>query len=117
MEQLVQSLAGMNVLIVGTLASLVAGLMAMVGTLPVAFVGGISQRFLNPVLGFAAGVMLAATVFSLVQPGIEEAGGDLYGAFVMIAGILLGGIFVDFFDRRFPHQNTSSRVVKAQTAD
>jgi hypothetical protein len=29
-EQLVQSLAGMNVLIVGTLASLVAGLMAMV---------------------------------------------------------------------------------------
>ena len=105
MEQLVQSLAGMNVLIVGTLASLVAGLMAMVGALPVAFVGGISQRFLNPVLGFAAGVMLAATVFSLVQPGIEEVGGDLYGAFVMIAGILLGGIFVDFFDRRFPHQH------------
>ncbi len=105
MEQLVQSLAGMNVLIVGALASLFAGLMAAVGALPMAFVGGISQRFLNPVLGFAAGVMLAATVFSLVQPGIEEAGGGLYGAFVMIAGILLGGILVDFFDRRFPHQH------------
>ena len=105
MEQLVQSLAGMNVLIVGALASLVAGVMASVGALPLAFVGEISQRFLNPALGFAAGVMLAATVFSLVQPGIEEAGGGLYGAFVMVAGILLGGTFVDFFDRRFPHQH------------
>ena len=66
MDQLVQSLAGMNVLVVGALASLVAGLMAAVGALPLAFVGNIPQRFLNPMLGFAAGVMLAATVFSLV---------------------------------------------------
>jgi ZIP family zinc transporter len=75
-----------------------------------AFVGNISQRLLRPRLGFAAGVMLAATVFSLLQPGIEEAGGGAYGAFaygalVMVAGILLGGILVDFFDRRFPHQH------------
>ncbi len=105
MDQLVQSLAGMNVLVVGALASLIAGLMAAVGALPLAFVGNISQRFLNPMLGFAAGVMLAATVFSLIQPGIEEAGGGLYGAFVMVAGIMLGGIFVDFFDRRFPRQH------------
>ncbi|MDP8952935.1 MAG: ZIP family metal transporter [Actinomycetota bacterium] len=94
----------MNVLVVGALASLIAGLMAAVGALPLAFVGNIPQRFLNPMLGFAAGVILAATVFSLVQPGIEEAGG-LYGAFVMVAGIMLGGIFVDFFDRRFTRQH------------
>ena len=104
MDQLVQSLSGMNVLVVGTLASLIAGLMAAVGALPLAFVRHASQRFLNPMLGFAAGVMLAATVFSLVQPGIEE-------AFVMVAGILLGGVFVDFFDRRFPHQH----LVRAST--
>jgi zinc transporter ZupT len=90
--------------------------MAMVGALPVAFVGGISQRFLNPVLGFAAGVMLAATVFSLVQPGIEEAGGDLYGAFVMIAGICSVGSSWTSSTGASP-TNTSSRVVKAQTAD
>jgi zinc transporter, ZIP family len=103
--QLVQSLVGMNVLVVGAWASRIAGLMATVGTLPLACVGNIPQRLLKPGLGFAAGVMLAATDFSLVQPGIEEVGGGAYGALVMVAGILLGGILVDFFDRRFPHQH------------
>ncbi len=64
MEQLVQSLTGTNILVVGVLASLVAGSMAAVGALPLAFVGEISQRSLNPMLGFAAGVMLAARRFS-----------------------------------------------------
>jgi ZIP family zinc transporter len=48
--------------------------------------------------------MIAATAFSLVQPGIKEAGSGMYGVFVMVAGILLGGISVDFSDRHFPYQ-------------
>lgn len=110
MEQLVQSLVGINSLVVGLLASLLAGLIATVGALPLTFVGQISQLYLDPMLGFAAGVMLAATVFSLVQPGIEEVGSGLYAAFAMVVGILLGGIFVDFFDRRFPHQHFIERA-------
>ncbi len=105
MDQVVQSLAGTNVLVVGAVASLAAGLMAGVGALPLVLIREASQRLSNAMLGFAAGVMLAATAFSLVQPGIEEAGGGAYGALVMLAGILLGGAFVDFFDKRFPHQH------------
>lgn len=105
MEQFVQFLAGQNVLVVGMLASLAAGLMAAVGSLPVAFVGEPSRPVLNAMLGFAAGVMLAATTFSLILPGIREAGGGVSGVSVVIAGMLLGAVFVDFFDRRFPHQH------------
>ncbi len=110
-------MAGMNVLIVGALASLVAGLMASVGALPLAFVGEISQRFLNPALGFAAGVMLAATVFSLVQPGIEEAGGGLYGAgrSEWTAYCSVGSSWTS--STGASPTNTSSRGTKAQTAD
>jgi ZIP family zinc transporter len=47
-------------------------------------------------LGFAAGVMLAATSFSLVIPAIEKGGGGLKGALITLLGIILGGLFLDY---------------------
>ncbi len=40
--------------------------------------------------------MLSGTAFGLVQPGIEEAGGEAYRSLVRLARILLGVVFVDF---------------------
>jgi hypothetical protein len=37
-------------------------------------------------------LMLAAKAFGRVQPGIEEAGGDAYGALVRLTRILLGRV-------------------------
>jgi len=60
-------------------------------------------------LGFAAGVMLAATAFSLVVPGIRygEAiyGSSLWAVAVMAVGILLGGLFLDRVDKWIPHEH------------
>ena len=50
----------------GTLASLVAGLATGFGALPVLFTKRVSDRLLDTMLEFAAGVMLAATSFSLL---------------------------------------------------
>lgn len=66
----------------GELASLAAGLMARIGALPLLFI-----RVASP-----PELMLAAKAFGRVQPGIEEAGGDAYGALVRLTRILLGRV-------------------------
>jgi ZIP family zinc transporter len=60
-----------------------------------------SQRSLDGALGFAAGVMLAASFTSLIIPGIEFGGAN--GLLEVIAGIVLGVVLLDSADRWVPH--------------
>ena len=80
---------------IGFLASLAAGAATGVGALPVFLpVITISPKVQDVMLGFAAGVMLAASAFSLIIPGLEAAaadyGGRLPAALVVGLGIMLG---------------------------
>ena len=55
-------------------------------------------------LGFAAGVMIAASVWSLLIPSIDQASGMGRLAFVPAAGgFMLGGIFLMLLDMLMPH--------------
>lgn len=54
----------------GTLASLAAGAATGLGGLPILGVGRAAARYQGVMLGFAAGVMLAASFFSLIVPAI-----------------------------------------------
>jgi ZIP family zinc transporter len=83
---------------VGLAASLVAGLATGAGALPVLFTKRISDRLLDVMLGFSAGVMLAATAFSLIVPAI-----DLGGPFVAVFGIIIGALVLHLIDRFVPH--------------
>ncbi len=56
-------------------------------------------------LGFGAGVMLAATSFSLIVPAVEAAGGSTAGAFIVAAGMALGGLFLWVTDKYSPHEH------------
>ena len=60
----------MSILLMGFLGSLAAGLMTGVGALPVLFGRNITRYWNDVLLGFAAGVMLSASFFSLILPGI-----------------------------------------------
>lgn len=82
----------------GFVASLVAGLATGFGSLPVLFIKRVSGRLLDIMLGFAAGVMLAATSFSLLVPSI-----DLGGPWVAVLGLLLGAVVLHLVDRFIPH--------------
>ncbi|MEW6221172.1 MAG: ZIP family metal transporter [Thermodesulfobacteriota bacterium] len=101
--------AGCSVLAIGAVASLAAGVATGVGALPVLVVRAISLRLQDTMLGFGAGVMLAATSFSLVAPGIEAASGlwgsEVLAALVVGLGILAGGVFLWLSDRFFPHEH------------
>lgn len=92
-----------NLTLIGLLASLVAGLGAGLGAIPVFFTKKIPDKTSNAMLGFAAGVMLAATSFSLVVPAIEKSGGGINGAVTILLGIVLGGVFLDYIDKTLPH--------------
>lgn len=92
----------------GLLGSLVAGLAAGFGALPILFLGKITNRLQGILLGFGAGVMLAATSFSLVVPGLDaasRANGTLYAAIAVSTGIALGGWFLWFSHNHFPHEH------------
>ena len=60
-------------------------------------------------MGFGAGVMLAATSFSLIIPGLEAAGYGVKAASIMVIGILLGGIFLWLTDKLIPHEHFFKR--------
>jgi len=61
----------------------------------------LSQRFSNVVLGFAAGVMLAAAVLGLILPAVEYGGN--WGLFYAITGIFAGAVCLNLIDRLVPH--------------
>ena len=88
----------MDTLIVGFIASLLAGLATFVGALPILLPIDLTKRVQGIMLGFGGGVMLAATAFSLIVPGTEAAiaqGASQAGAaLIMVLGILLGGVFL-----------------------
>lgn len=64
----------------------------------------ISEKLNTLFLGFAAGVMTAAAVWSLLVPAIEES--ESYGAWSFVpaaVGILVGGLFLVLLDKAVPH--------------
>ncbi|MEA3346899.1 MAG: ZIP family metal transporter [Candidatus Auribacterota bacterium] len=90
----------MNLILTGSLASLLAGLATGIGALLVFFVRKVSDRFLDASLGFAAGVMLAATSFSLIVPAIEVG-----GIWKTVIGIILGAVFLIYAEKFTPHMH------------
>lgn len=102
---MVEFLSQFNIIAVGMAASLLCGLATGAGGLLIFVRKHVSKKMLDAALGVAAGVMLAATSFSLIVPAIEKGGGGVKGAFIALIGILVGGVFLDFTDKMFPDSN------------
>lgn len=85
------------------------------GAALVLFVSGSQRKLLDASLGFAAGVMLAASYWSLLAPAIDIAvqsgtyGSNGEWAFLPVAiGFALGAVFVDGADKLLSHFGFSS---------
>jgi len=62
------------------------------------------RKLLDASLGFAAGIMLAASFWSLLAPAIElSVSGGFAGWLPPAAGFLTGGLFLSVLDRLIPH--------------
>lgn len=93
----------------GLAASFFASLGTMVGGLWVLFMPKPSPRAQDALLSAAAGVMLAASFFSLLQPGLEYADTlvdhKATAAAVVIAGLVFGALALHFTHRFLPHEH------------
>lgn len=91
------------------IASLAAGAATGAGALPALFARSLSERANDILLGFAAGVMLAASCFSLILPGLAAAqslgDSEPVAALKVCAGILGGGLFVWGAHAFIPHEH------------
>lgn len=75
----------------------------------------INKKVLNGMLGFAAGVMIAASFWSLLAPGIELAEELGQVPFLTAAsGFLLGGGFLYLIDKLLPHLHLGLDTSKAE---
>lgn len=79
------------------------------GTLPVLLSRPFSQRAYDSMLGFGAGVMLAASAFSLVIPALaaaESSGASAWSAAGLTgAGIMLGSMLLLLIEKLVPHEH------------
>jgi ZIP family zinc transporter len=86
------------------LATCFTWFLTAVGASVVFFFKGVSRKVLDGMLGFAAGVMIAASFWSLLAPAIEMAEGFPIPAWIPATiGFLLGGAFIRLIDMFLPH--------------
>ena len=85
------------------------------GSAMVFFFKSINKKVLNAMLGFAAGVMIAASFWSLLAPAIEmaEASGQLPWMPALL-GFLSGGIFLFLVDKLLPHLHMGFETKNAE---
>ncbi|MCM3125030.1 ZIP family metal transporter [Mesobacillus sp. AQ2] len=74
-----------------------------------------NQKFLDSMMGLAAGVMIAASFWSLLAPAIEMGeGGSLPSWMPAATGFLLGGLFLMVVDKLMPHLHPNLSMEKAE---
>jgi ZIP family zinc transporter len=97
---------GLRHSLIGGLAGLAA---TTLGALPALVLRSVPQRLEDSLLGFAAGMMLAASAFSLLLPGLESAAGLVgskpLGAGVVVLGMALGVLLMLGLDAFTPHEH------------
>ncbi len=85
------------------------------GAAIVFFCLGVNRKFFDAMLGFAAGVMLAASYWSLLAPSIEIATAQGWPSwFPPAAGFLSGGAVLWGLDKSLPHLHPGQPIERAE---
>lgn len=112
---MIEELLNYNPILLALVATLFTWFMTAAGSAMVFFFKSIDKRVLNSMLGFAAGVMIAASFWSLLKPAIEmaEERGQIPWVPALI-GFLAGGAFLLIIDKILPHLHMGLSRDKAE---
>jgi len=108
-------LLDINPVLLALFAALFTWGLTALGASMVFFFKKIDPKVLNSMLGFAAGVMIAASFWSLLKPAIEmtDARGDIPWI-PAVVGFLSGGAFLLIIDKVLPHLHMGLKIDKAE---
>lgn len=85
------------------------------GSALVFFTKDVSRRLLDGLLGFASGVMIAASYWSLLAPAIELSKDLSVPSWIpAVVGFLLGGGFLFAVDKLLPHLHPGKDITQAE---
>ncbi|MDO5654146.1 MAG: ZIP family metal transporter [Brachymonas sp.] len=97
------------------LGGMAAFMTTSLGALPALFLRQVPQKVEDTMLGLAAGMMLAATAFSLILPGLAAAEGLLHSktlaAGVVVFGMALGVLLMLGMEAFLPHEHETIGAV------
>lgn len=94
----IAALGTWNPVLLAFVATVGTYLLTALGTLPVLFMRTAPRRLMDGMMGFAGGVMVAASCWSLLVPAMEAG-----GVGVAAIGLLGGGAFFYTVDQILPH--------------
>jgi ZIP family zinc transporter len=100
-------LVGLSIPLLGTIIGAATVLMLR---------NNISDLTNRAMLGFASGVMVAASFWSLLQPAFEQAGEGFGNAWVVLAGFIAGICFLLLLDTIIPHQHVEDTKPEGPTS-
>jgi ZIP family zinc transporter len=105
----------LNPVVQALYATLFTWAVTALGASVVFFSRSVGGRSLDALNGFAAGVMIAASYWSLLQPAIEmSVDGGVGRWFPAASGFLLGGVALFVADKTLPHLHPGLRVAEAE---
>jgi len=102
---MLEYIKNINPVLLALFATLFTWFVTALGSAMVFLFKNVSRKILDSMLGFASGVMIAASFWSLLAPAIEmaESEGKLPAFIPAVIGFLLGGVFLRVIDKFLPH--------------
>ncbi len=107
--------SGLSPLLQSLLAGCFTWFVTALGASVVFLTRTVNRRLLDVMMGFAAGVMIAASFWSLLLPAIDMAEAQGLPAWIPASiGFLVGGVFLRLADALLPHLHPGARMVEAE---
>ena len=112
---MLETIGALSPVLQALIATLFTWGVTALGAALVFFFKTIRRRVLNALLGFASGIMIAASFWSLLAPAIEMAQGGKTPAWLVAAiGFISGGLFLYLVDKLLPHLHMGQDRSKAE---
>ncbi len=117
MDKIVHFFEGLSPVMQGFTGALFTWFLTALGAAVVFFMKDIRRAFMDTLLGFTAGVMLAASFWSLLNPAIEMAEHDWGAQLAWVPvgiGFLGGAVFLFALDQLLPHLHLNEPIEKSE---
>ena len=117
MKEIIAFFEELSPVMQGFTGSMFTWFVTALGASLVFFIKDVNRGFMDTLMGFTAGVMLAASFWSLLNPAIEMAESSLGAELAWVPvgiGFLAGAFFLFGLDQWLPHLHLSDPIEKSE---